>query len=209
MNIAHLHILVVEDEPVVREDLLWNLKDLGCRRLSAAANAEAALHIIDRELPDLALIDIHLGEGQNGIQLARQINRAYRIPFIYLTAFSDDQTLSAVKETMPAGFVLKPFDINRLRAALQIAYHNYYAAIRHRLGRLEDINERLPETLTAREMDLLRQICEGASNKQMAEQLFLSVNTIKTHLKNLYLKLDANNRAEVILKVQKVLGGGY
>ncbi|GAB4407282.1 MAG: hypothetical protein OHK0039_09680 [Bacteroidia bacterium] len=151
--------------------------------------------------PDLALLDIHLGSGKEGIELAHHINQTCLIPFIFLTAYSDDSTLGEVREALPAGFVLKPFDEARLKAAIEIARHTYYATLQPRLRQL--VTRALPEPLTQREAELLDLICEGFTNREMAEATFVSVNTIKTHLKNLYLKLQVRNRTEAILKVQQ------
>lgn len=198
-------ILVVEDDPIIAEDIVLTLQDLGYRVTAKASNAEQALALLEERLPDLVILDIDLGGGRNGIYLGGVINREYRIPFIYLTALSDITTLHEVKKTLPAGFVLKPFDENRLRAAIEIARHTYYSAIRSHLGHLEDINRKLPEALTQRELELLRLLCSGKTNQELADELFISINTIKTHLKNLFLKMNVESRAGAIIKVQQFL----
>ena len=205
MTLPLFRILVVEDDPIIAEDIALTLEDLGYRIAGKAPDAEQALRLMEDTLPDLVLLDIDLGGGQNGVQLGGVINREYRIPFIYLTSFSDIATLQKVKATLPAGFVLKPFDENRLRAAIEIARHTYYAVIRSHLGHLEDINRSLPEALTSRELDLLRLLCQGKANQDLAGELYVSINTIKTHLKNLYLKLGVESRAEAIVKIQHFL----
>ncbi|HMQ91223.1 MAG TPA: response regulator transcription factor [Flavilitoribacter sp.] len=205
MSFESLLILVVEDDPVIAEDIMTCLFDLGYRRILRARSAEMALELLESNLPDLVLLDIHLGGGASGTDLGRHINAEFRIPFVYLTSFSDSSTLQSVKETLPAGFVLKPFNEDRLRAAIDIALHTYYAVIREHWERPEDLNAHLPEPLTNRELDTLRLLCGGKSNQELADALFVSVNTIKTHLKNLYLKLAVNNRAEAIVLVQRFL----
>lgn len=197
-----LYILVVEDDPLVRADLADCLWELGYGTAIEAGNEAAALAALETEAPDLVLLDIHLGQGQEGIELAKRINQDYLIPFIYLTAFSDDRTLRAVSDTLPAGFVLKPFDEARLKAAIEIARRTYYAVLEPHWRKQEDINDHLPEPLTRREMELLTLICTGMTYRSMATQLSVSVNTIKTHLKNLYLKLQVKSRAEAIVKIQ-------
>ncbi|MBK6623226.1 MAG: DNA-binding response regulator [Saprospirales bacterium] len=205
MTQSLFRILIVEDDPIIAEDIAMTLEDLGFYVVGKAHHAARALELLDELLPDLVLLDIDLGGGQNGIQLGGTINREYRIPFIYLTALSDILTLQRVKATLPAGFVLKPFDENRLRAAIEIARHSYYAVIRSHFGHLEDINRSLPEALTSRELDLLQLLCRGKANQELADELFVSINTVKTHLKNLFLKLGVESRAEAIIKVQHFL----
>lgn len=63
----------------------------------------------------------------------------------------------------------------------------------------------LPEALTQRELELLRLLCSGKTNQELADELFISINTIKTHLKNLFLKMNVESRAEAIIKVQQFL----
>ncbi|MEZ4825333.1 MAG: LuxR C-terminal-related transcriptional regulator [Bacteroidia bacterium] len=84
-----------------------------------------------------------------------------------------------MKETLPAGFVLKPFHEQRLKAAVEIAHHTYYAVIRPHWQKIEDINEHVAEPLTSRELELLALLCEGQSNRELATRLHVSVNTIK------------------------------
>lgn len=201
---TQFHILVVEDDPLVRADIVDCLAQLGYPYVSEAKDARQAQEILETDLPDLAFLDIHLGKGADGIALAQAINQEYRIPFIFLTAYSDDPTLSSVKESLPAGFVLKPFHEQRLKAAIEIARHTYYAVIKPHWSRIEDLNVHLIEPLTRRELELLELICLGLSNRDLASRLFLSINTIKTHLKNLYLKLEVRNRAEAIVRVREL-----
>jgi len=199
---SDFYCLVVEDDPLVADDLSLCIQDLGYQVIGRANDFATARQLLEERLPDLVFLDIDLGGEETGIDVATLINREYKIPFIFLTAFSDQQTLEEVKDQFPAGFVLKPFDENRLRAAIQIAFHNYYSIIRFHLTGLDRLNKALVEPLTRRETELLQLLCSGKSNQELANALFVSINTVKTHLKNLYLKLDVGNRAEAIIRVQ-------
>lgn len=199
---SDFYCLVVEDDPLVADDLSLCIQDLGYQVIGPANDFATARQLLEERLPDLVFLDIDLGGEETGIDVASLINREYKIPFIFLTAFSDQQTLEEVKDQYPAGFVLKPFDENRLRAAIQIAFHNYYSIIRFHLTGLDRLNKALVEPLTRRETELLQLLCSGKSNQELANALFVSINTVKTHLKNLYLKLDVGNRAEAIIRVQ-------
>lgn len=199
---SDFYCLVVEDDPLVADDLSLCIQDLGYQVIGPANDFATARQLLEERLPDLVFLDIDLGGEETGIDVASLINREYKIPFIFLTAFSDQQTLEEVKDQFPAGFVLKPFDENRLRAAIQIAFHNYYSIIRFHLTGLDRLNKALVEPLTRRETELLQLLCSGKSNQELANALFVSINTVKTHLKNLYLKLDVGNRAEAIIRVQ-------
>jgi len=114
-------ILIVEDDPVISELLSWRLKKLGYEVSGTAQSAYEALRQIEANPPDLILIDIMLQGEMDGIDLARQINIDYSIPFIYVTAYSDNETISRVIDTEPRGFLLKPFKDEDLKVAIELA----------------------------------------------------------------------------------------
>jgi two-component system, LytTR family, response regulator LytT len=71
------------------------------------------------------LLDINLGEDQTGVDLGGYIHQNHQIPFIYITSYSDADTLAGVKQTFPSGFLLKPYDAKLLQATIEIAFFNY------------------------------------------------------------------------------------
>lgn len=114
-------IFIVEDDPLIAEDIKLMLEDLGYEVVGKAFNAEAALSKIKTTSPNLLLLDIELAGEMTGIDLADIINLKYQIPFIYLTSFYDSATLEKVKATRPAGYILKPFDENDLNVGVELA----------------------------------------------------------------------------------------
>ena len=114
-------ILVVEDDPVISQLISWRLKKLGYEVSGTAPTVEKALSLLKSKVPDLVLVDIALQEGVDGTALGSRIRREYGIPFIYLTAHSDNETLSRAIETGPSGFLLKPFKDEELRVAIEVA----------------------------------------------------------------------------------------
>ena len=197
-----LNILVVEDDPVIAEDIAECLKQSNYQVKGIAYHSKEAIRLLDELEVDLVILDINLGEEDSGVDLASIINKEYLIPFIFLTAYSDDLLLEEIRKTLPAGFVLKPFDKHRLRAAIQIARHTYYQVIHAYWHQLVDINKKLITKLTRRELELLQLLCQGLTNQEIGNILFVSINTVKTHLKHLYSKLDVRNRAEAVAKIQ-------
>jgi DNA-binding LytR/AlgR family response regulator len=79
--------------------------------------------------PDLLLLDINLGDGADGVQLAEKVNAKHRLPFIFVTSHSDGATLERVKAVRPAGFIIKPFDENDLRTQIEIALARYASQV--------------------------------------------------------------------------------
>jgi len=124
-------IHIIEDERIVALDLKFKLQKLGYEIIAMSASGEEALGKIKNEKPDLVLMDIMLQGEMDGIHTANIIKKNYKIPFIYLSALSDEVTINRVKITEPHGYILKPFDIGDLKTNIEIALHK--AAIEKKL----------------------------------------------------------------------------
>ena len=116
-------ILIVEDNPIVAEDLKIKLIDLGYGITATAYSGEQALESVRTQRPDIALMDIRLGRGMNGIETALKLKDKYNISVIYLTAHADDNTVSKAKLTEPYGYVVKPFNDTELKSVIEIAVY--------------------------------------------------------------------------------------
>ena len=204
---SEVNVLIVEDEPMVAEDIATALNNIDFKVSAVVYTEKAALEELQHNTPDIALLDINLKHGSEGIQIAELINRLYQIPFIYLTAYSDKVTLQLAQHTEPAGYLVKPFTEKNLFATLQLALLNHGKKIKNNfsLPPLEKINEKLIARLSDREYDLLAKIFEGSTTKQMAAQLFIAVSTVKTHIRNIYLKLDVINRSAAIARIRELM----
>ena len=201
---SEIRILIVEDEPVIAAEIAACLDQLDYCVSGKAYTLPAALDQLKNNPPDAVLLDINLGEGQEGIEIAGRINREHHLPFLFLTSYAVRATLEAAKRTGPAGYIVKPFTEKDLLAGIEIALYNYAQLQNARRPDLDraTLDRRLLSPLTDREFELLQLLREGYTNRQMAEKSFVSVNTVKTHLKNLYLKLDARTRTEAIRRAQ-------
>jgi two-component system cell cycle sensor histidine kinase/response regulator CckA len=114
-------ILIVEDERIVAKDLQLVLQSLGYSIAGLASSGEDALRKARECRPGLILMDVRLGGAVDGIEAAGMIREQFDIPVIYLTAFSDPETLIRAKATRPFGYLTKPFRVTDLRAAIEIA----------------------------------------------------------------------------------------
>jgi len=114
-------ILIVEDNPIVAEDLKTKLIHLGYDVTATAYSGEQALDSVERHRPDIALMDIRLGEGMNGIDTALKLKKTHGVSVIYLTAHADDDTISKAKLTEPYGYIVKPFDDTKIKSVIEIA----------------------------------------------------------------------------------------
>src|SRR5271157_1791071 len=118
---AKARIMVVEDEGVVAMQVAETLRGLGYEVPVIAMTGEEAVSKLLETEPDLVLMDIHLRGGVSGIEAAHRIRQRLDVPIVYLTAFSDSETLEQAQLTEPYGYVLKPFEEKSLHAILQMS----------------------------------------------------------------------------------------
>jgi len=204
---AGYSILVVEDEPLIAEDIRGYLEESGFGVAGIAHSGAMALEMLSRTKPDALLLDINLGSGPDGIEIAEIIRLRYRLPFVFLTSHSDKSTLDRAKLSFPAGYLLKPFDGSDLMTSLEIALFNHFNhnGLNHQNYSLARFNDKLPMGLSEREYELLLLLKTGVTNKEIADRLFISVNTVKTHLQRLFEKLDVRNRTQAIFRIHELM----
>ena len=126
------NVMVVEDELIVAEDLTHWLTSLGYTVGARATTGRGAVQQCEETRPDLILMDILLPGDMDGIQAAEIIRRRFDIPVVYLTASSDDATLSRAKVTEPFGYIMKPFDERGLYTTIEMALYKHQSEKRIR-----------------------------------------------------------------------------
>jgi DNA-binding NarL/FixJ family response regulator len=204
---SRYNILVVEDEPLIAEDIQGYLEESGFGVTGIANSGAMALEILSKTKTDALLLDINLGSAPDGIELAGIIRQKYQLPFVFLTSHADKSTLERAKLTFPAGYLLKPFDGSDLMTSLEIALFNHFnlqQSLKQEFTQ-EEFNAKLPNSLSDREYELLLLLKTGKTNKQIADDLFISVNTVKTHLQHLFEKLDVRNRTQAIFRIRELM----
>lgn len=202
-----LCILVVEDDPLIAEDIRGYLHEFGYRVLGPVATRAEAQETITRHSPDAAVLDIHLcGVPDEGCALAKWINEHHPLPFIFLSSHADEVTLAKAKGCHPGGFVLKPFTGADIKVALVVALSNWRDIDGPRAMAFDPaaVDRRLHEPLSEREREVAKCLCEGLNNKAIAQRLFLSENTVKTHLQRLFSKLDVKQRTEAVHRLREL-----
>lgn len=139
-EMASARILVVEDENITAVDIREGLIELGYDVPAIVSTGEEALKKTEDLKPDLVLMDISLKGEMDGIEAAREIRTRFGIPIIYLTAYSDEDTVERAKITEPSGYLLKgdsnflnkPFDDNELHTAIEITLYKHKMELRLR-----------------------------------------------------------------------------
>lgn len=120
-----INILIVEDEAILAMALCDSLESEGYCVVGMASNGAKAIDLFRRNDVDLLLCDINIRGDIDGIETVRQLIAIRPVPVIYLTAFSDQETVERAKETAPAAYMTKPHNLLNLRIAIELAIHNF------------------------------------------------------------------------------------
>ncbi|MBC7828893.1 MAG: response regulator transcription factor [Chitinophagaceae bacterium] len=202
-----IQILIVEDEPVIAENIAYYLNNHDFKVCGIAYDSDEAKMFLENGSPDAIVLDINLQSEMDGLDIAAYVNANYRIPFILLTSYADKETIEKAKKVKPWGYIVKPFNEDTLLASLEMAISNF-AQTQNRdqpEPRFEKINKHLISQVTEREFEVLKLIYAGKTNQQIAEALFVSVNTVKKHINSSYLKLDVLTRTSAIARLRELM----
>jgi len=121
----NLRILIVEDEFITLDLLKDYVTELGYHVSGDAINAEEAISFLENNETDLVLLDINLSKEKDGIWVAEQINTKYKIPFIFISAYSDAETIKKAAYTHPSAYLVKPVKKIDIYTAIEVAIKNY------------------------------------------------------------------------------------
>ena len=202
-----LRVAIVEDEPLIAENLAMYLNNTDFEVAGIAYNYEDALQLIISEHPDIALLDINLECEKDGIDLGEYIFNNLHIPFIFLSSYSDRSTLDRTKKIQPSGYLVKPFNEKSLLTTLEIGLANYAMQANQVVPtlQLKQLNKHLISPISDREFEVISLIYAGKTNQQIAQELYISLNTIKRHINNVYTRLDVTSRSMAIAKMRELM----
>ena len=204
-----IKVLLADDHVIVRE----GTKELVQRQPDMQVVAEASDGVEAVELarvyrPDVIVMDIAM-PNMNGIEATKQIKKILpTTAVLILTAYDSDQYIMALLEAGAAGYLLKNVRGNQLIDAIRAVYSGESIlqpsttrrVIDHlKVKAVKSEEDSAANTLTEREMEVLKLAAKGVSNRDIAEQLFVSNRTIQTHLSNIFKKLSVGSRTEAIL----------
>jgi two-component system, NarL family, nitrate/nitrite response regulator NarL len=199
-----IKVLIADDHKLFRQGLISLMKtraDL-VNVIGEAETGKEAVWLAARLRPDIILMDIYMPE-QNGIEATREIREKYpEIAIVILTSSESDEHLKEAVSLGISGYLLKNLDGEELFDLLAGIERGEAAMTRAMAARLlknvADTRAGTSEddSLTGREFEVLRLVARGASNMQIAEELVISVNTVKSHLKNILAKLQLENRTQ-------------
>ncbi|MBX0334392.1 response regulator [Pontibacter sp. HSC-14F20] len=121
---ARLKLLIAEDDVVIAQNLSLSLESMGYEVCQAVSSGEELLLQVHQHQPDLIILDITLDGKLDGIETAALLAKATKVPFIFMTAFSDKETIDRAKQTNPHAYLVKPFDARTLQSSIELAIHN-------------------------------------------------------------------------------------
>jgi DNA-binding NarL/FixJ family response regulator len=206
-----IKVVIVEDQKEIREMLSILVKgSAGFLFLEAFETAEEAMARIPDMQPDVVLIDIHLPQ-QSGIQCVNHLKKLCpNVQFVMCTSLEDTETIFAALKAGANGYITKSISPAKLLEAITEVYHGgspMSAQIARKVvGAFQNSNVRTSsvfESLSQREQEILTLLSKGFRYKEIAEKLFISLETVRTHVRNIYEKLQVNSRTEAINKAFK------
>jgi DNA-binding NarL/FixJ family response regulator len=192
-------LVLVEDHLALREGLELLLTREGCKVVGSVGDPQEAVDIIERTGPDVAIIDIRL-PGESGIGLTRRLLRDRPdLGVVLYTGHSDVQLLYEGLDSGARGYALKDGPPEELLEAIRsIAAGGTYVDPRLRPALLSRGATRRVPHLSPREREILDLLAQGLTGERIATQLFLSPETVRTHVRNAMEKLEANTRVHAI-----------
>ena len=164
------------------------LKEAGYDTVAIANSKSDALAYYQQHAVSLIISDINLYGVNEGHRIVRELQNLKPAPVIYLTAYSDQQTLEDALTTEPVAYVVKPFTERQLLVAVKMA-------LRPQTEAAVAGNEQRPSD---RELEVVRYLAAGYKSREIAEKLFISENTVHTHRRNLLRKFELKTSSELI-----------
>src|SRR5699024_5506297 len=198
---APLRILLVDDHPVVRHGLKAMFAEQpGMEVVAEAADGEAALDVLANDPGvDVVLMDLRMGGGMDGVTATRRITDLVRTPSVLvLTTYDTDADILAAVEAGATGYMLKVSPPEQLCAAVRTAAQGRTALAPDVATRLMDrLRSPLP-TLSGRELEILRLLARGMSNRPISREVIIRQATVQTHQVHSFDKLGVDNRTAAI-----------
>ncbi len=196
---APITCLVADDHPAVVEAVSDVLGEHGIEIVGRARDGHDALAQLELTRPAVALLDLRM-PGLSGIEVARKIAQsAPETAVILYTAFGDRALLTEALDAGARGFVLKEAPLAEVVRAVELvaAGRTYVDPVLAGLLSSSAATEQMA-TLTQRERDVLRLLADGHSNEEIGKELFISAETVRTHVRKAMAKLDADTRTQAV-----------
>lgn len=196
-----IRVLVVDDQQLIRDGIasLLDIQD-GIEVVGVAANGREAIEQADACKPDLVLLDVRMPE-MDGVEAAARLAPTCKV--VMLTTFDDEEYVVQALRAGAIGYLLKDLPTRELAEAVRLA-HAGVAQLDPSVARGLAAARRpaVDDVLTPRETDVLRLLATGATNKEIARQLYLSEGTVKNHVSRILTRLGLRDRVQAAMKAR-------
>lgn len=210
-----VQILIVDDHPLFRRGIRWSLEaESDFQVVGEASDAEEAMRISDTTTPDVILLDINL-PGMSGLELARAVKRRHpQAGIVVLTMHEDDEQLFNSIRVGASAYCTKDIDPAQLTAIIRRVSRGEYLINEKLLARpfvasrvldqfrelaRDEVSSTVFSPLTPREVEILDCVAQGQSNREIADQLKISDQTVKNHITSILRKLAVNDRTQAVI----------
>ena len=198
----NLSIVIAEDHPVFREGLviiLNNQKDM--QVVGECGDGITAVELVLRENPDIVILDLQMPRMSGAAATAAILRDRPLTRILLLTTFDGEEDIHRAMHAGARGYLLKDSSKSDiLHAIREVARGRRYISPSVAASL---VNGSLLQQLTARERQILRLVCQGASNKEIASSLIISEGTVKSHVNGIMNKMNVNNRTEAALAAER------
>jgi two-component system, NarL family, response regulator len=201
-QLSRIRLMIVDDHPIVLDGLrtMASLQP-DMEVVCDAHTVAAAIEQYQQHLPDVCLVDLRLPDG-SGVDLIRTIREKNpRAQFVVLTTHDGDEYIQKAITAGAKGYVLKDMDRDQLLAAIRAVAAGESLIPEAVAARL--VSRITSPDITDRELDVLRLMAKGHGNKTIASELGIGEGTVRSHMVNLFRKLDVNDRTSAVLTAAK------
>lgn len=206
----NISVAIVEDDDSIREGIasyLDSIEGFICDHVYPSC--EEALKSINSTVIDVVLMDIHLQEGISGIEGTLTLKTKFpEMHIIILTVYEDDEKIFSSLRAGASGYLLKKSPLEKIASAIKEVYDGGApmtpVIAKKVLGFFDSHKRKVKKyNLTKREMEILNLLVKGFSYKMICGNLFISIDTVRSHIKNIYEKLQVNSKSEAVAKAFK------
>ena len=191
-----IRILLADDHPVVREGLASILKAKDIKVIGEASDGEEACRLYDKLSPDILILDLRMPK-KDGLQVVTELMRRTPKPrIIVITTYEGEEDVRRALSAGAKGYVLKGTKRDEILGTVRKVYQGQPSLSPDVAAKLADSLAH-PE-LSERELQVLKNLAAGKSNKEIAQVIYVSENTVKAYVKSILTKMDAMGRTEAI-----------
>jgi len=200
-----IRLVVVDDHALFRAGLISLLSEMSeFLLIGEASDGEGAIDLVRKAKPDVVLMDVNM-PGIGGVEAVRQLRKSETCRILMLTISKNNEDLFGALSAGADGYILKDAEPDELRKTIGLVSQGMFVLspqvtrqVVQAIG--SDQNKLQDSGLSSREMEVLDCLAQGKTTIQIAGELFISENTVKTHVRHILEKLEASNRAEAVSK---------